>query len=73
LDWKRDVNGIGGATTLDVDTLGPAAMKLADGITDPGPGETTAGRVYEIWYDGTGFRLLNLLVSLGVLGEALPG
>ena len=73
LHWKPDVNGIGGATTLNVDILGPAAVKLADGITDPGPGEIRAGRVYEIWYDGTGFRLMNLLVSPGVLGEALPG
>jgi len=47
-------------------------MKLADGVTDPGPGEIAAGRVYEIWYDGTGFRLLNTLVSSGVLGEAQP-
>ena len=72
LHWKPDANGTGGATTLNIDTLGPAAMKLADGITDPGPGEITAGRIYEIWYDGTGFRLLNPLVSAGVLGEAQP-
>lgn len=72
LHWQPDENGTGGATTLNVDTLGPAAMKLADGITDPAPGDIIAGRVYEIWYDGTGFRLLNPVVPSGVLGEAQP-
>jgi hypothetical protein len=72
LHWKPDANGIGGATTLNVDTIGPAAVKLTDGITDPGTGDITAGRVYEIWYDGTGFRLLNPVVPSGVLGEAQP-
>jgi hypothetical protein len=72
LHWTPDVNGTGGPTTLNVDALGPAAVKLPDGITDPAPGEITAGRLYEIWYDGTSFRLLNSSVSPGVLGEAQP-
>jgi hypothetical protein len=72
LHWKPDASGTGGPTTLNVDTLGPAVVKLADGITDPVPGDITAGRVYEIWYDGTGFRLLNTFVPSGVLGEAQP-
>ena len=72
LDWKPDANGIGGTTTLNVDTLGPTAIKLTDGITDPAPGEITAGRIYEIWYDGTAFRLMNPVVVSGVLGEAQP-
>jgi hypothetical protein len=72
LHWKPDANGTGGATTLNVDTLGPVAVKLPDGITDPAPGEITAGRLYEIWYDGSRFRLLNASVSPGVLGEAQP-
>jgi len=72
LHWKPDTNGTGGPTTLNVDTLGPAALKLADGITDPAAGDIMAGRVYETWYDGTSFRLLNLAVTAGVLGEVQP-
>ena len=72
LHWKPDSNGAGGATTLNVDTLGPVAVKLMDGVTNPVAGDIIAGRVYEIWYDGTGFRLLNPLVLSGVLGEAQP-
>jgi hypothetical protein len=72
LHWKPDANGTGGATTLNVDTLGAAAVKLADGVTDPAPGEITAGRVYEIWYDGAAFRLLNPFETSGVLGETQP-
>jgi len=72
LHWKPDADVTGGATTLNVDTLGVVAVKLADGFTDPTPGTVTAGRLYEIWYDGTSFRLLNSLVTAGVLGEAQP-
>src|SRR5678816_1621506 len=72
LHWKPDTNGIGGSTTLNVDTLGPTAVRLADGITDPAPGDITAGRAYEIWYDGTNFRVLNPVLALGVLGETQP-
>jgi hypothetical protein len=72
LHWKPDANGAGGTTTINVDTLGPAAIKLADGITDPAPGDLIGGRVYEIWYDGIGFRLLNPPVPPGILGEVQP-
>jgi hypothetical protein len=72
LHWKPDANGTGGATTLNVDTLGAVAVKLTDGITDPAPGDITVGRIYEIWHDGTGFRLLNPVITPGVLGEAQP-
>ena len=72
LHWKPDASGTGGATTLNVDTLGAVALKLSDGITDPGPGDIAAGRLYEIWYDGASFRLLNSEVSPGVRGEARP-
>jgi len=72
LHWEPDTNGTGGTTTLNVDTLGPVAVKLTDGIADPAPGDILAGRVYQVWYDGTGFRLLNPEVPPGVLGEAQP-
>ncbi len=70
--WKPDVSGTGGATTLNIDTLGAASVKLADGATDPGPGDLVAGRLYQIWYDGASFRLLSPVIPAGVLGEALP-
>jgi len=72
LHWKPDANGTGGVTTLNVDTLGASPVKLADGFSDPAPGEIAAGRIYEIWYDGGAFRLLNPFVTPGVLGEAQP-
>jgi len=72
LHWEPDVSGTGGPTTLNVNTLGPISIKLADGITDTGPGDVVAGRVLEIWYDGTVFRLINAPIPEGILGEAQP-
>jgi hypothetical protein len=72
LHWKPDVNGTGGTSTLNIDTLGGVAVKLADGATDPAPGDIVAGRVAEIWYDGAAFRLLSAPVPAGILGEAQP-
>ncbi len=72
LHWKPDANGAGGAPTLNADTLGAVPIKLADGITNPAPGEIAGGRVYEIWYDGASFRLLNSAEAPGVLGEVQP-
>jgi len=46
LFWKPDVDGAGGAVTLDVDTLGPKAVKLADGIADPAVTDIRSGRLY---------------------------
>ena len=57
LRWLPDVNGSGGPSTLDVDTLGPAPLKLADGQSDPSGTDIVGGRQYEIWYDGQNFRL----------------
>ena len=72
LHWRPDANGSGGATTLNVDTLGPIALKLTDGVTDPAAGDIIAGRLYELWYDGTSFRLQSPVVPSGILGEAQP-
>lgn len=57
LHWTPDVNGAGGATTLNVDTLGATAVKLADGVTDPASTDIQSGQLYVIWYDGGVFRL----------------
>ena len=72
LHWTPDVNGTGGAVTLNVDTLGAAPVKLADGAADPGPLDLTAGRMQEVWYDGSVFRFLNATSPPGILGEIRP-
>ena len=72
LDFNADVNGSGGPTTLNVDFLGAKSLKLADGATDPGPGDITAGRLYVVWYDGSVFRMTGAVVPAGVLGETQP-
>lgn len=59
IQWRPGADSIGGATTLDVDSIGPRSVKLADGSTDPGPGSVKAGELYSIWYDGLRFRILN--------------
>jgi len=56
LHWVPDVNGAGGPTTLNVDTLGAASVKLADGVSDPSDADIVAGSMREVWYDGVNFR-----------------
>ena len=56
LHWKPDVTNAGGAT-LNVDTLGAKAVKLADGVATPPAGTMLAGQLYSIWYDGGVFRI----------------
>lgn len=57
LHWTPDVAGAGGATTLNVDTLGATPVKLADGATNPASATIVAGQLYVIWYDGSVFRI----------------
>jgi len=47
-------------------------VKLPDGATNPSPGDIVAGRLQQLWFDGSSFRLLSPLVPAGVLGDALP-
>ncbi len=58
LHWKPDVNGSGGTTTLNVDTLGATSVKLMDGISNPASTDIAAGRLYNLWYDGSVFRIM---------------
>jgi len=58
LNWTPDVDGAGGATTLNIDQLGARAVKLPDGVTDPVAGDLIHGSMYTLWYDGGNFRLL---------------
>ena len=64
LAWKPNVNGAGGATTLNVDTLGAVTVKQADGVTDPVSADIVAGRLYTVWHDGTVFRLMTPAVNV---------
>jgi hypothetical protein len=70
LNWKPDVSSIGDGTTLSIDALGPVAVKLPDGTSDPVAGDIQAGRLTRIWYDGTAFRLVSALSSLS--GDTRP-
>lgn len=54
---KPDVNGTGGATTLNIDSLGARPVKEWDGTTNPTSSDLVAGRPYWIWNDGTNWRL----------------
>ena len=61
--WQPDMTGAGGPTTLNIDTLGAAPVKSADGLSDPRPLDIRAGRLYQVWYDGADFRLLSTTAS----------
>jgi hypothetical protein len=63
LHWKPDVNGAGGTTTLNVDTLGAMPIKLHDGASAPAATDIVAGQLYDIWYDGAQFRLMTAIPS----------
>ena len=58
LHWVPSVNGAGGATTLNVDSLGAKSVKQADGVSDPSATDIVAGSMREVWYDGVVFRFL---------------
>ena len=55
--WIPDRSGGGGSTTLNIDGLGAAPVRMADGTTDPAAGDIAAGRMYTLWYDGSRFRM----------------
>jgi hypothetical protein len=59
LHWIPDMNGAGGSTTLNVDTLGARSVKQADGVSDPSATDIVAGSMREVWYDGVKFRFLD--------------
>ena len=58
LRWMPGINGAGGATTLNVDSLGAKGVKQADGVSDPSATDIAAGGMREVWYDGVNFRFL---------------
>jgi len=72
LNWRPDVTGIGGATTLNVDQLGAVSVVKADGVSAPGSADIITGQLYLLWYDGTAFRLLSTSGSSGSSGSSTP-
>jgi hypothetical protein len=56
VDLTADTSNTG-AATLNIDGLGPKAIKIGDGLTDPLPMQIVAGRQVRICYDGSVFRL----------------
>jgi hypothetical protein len=55
--WTPDVSCAGGATQINVNSIGNVNVKAADGTTNPTAAQCVAGRQEPIWYDGTVFRL----------------
>lgn len=77
LHWRPSVSSTGTPLTLKIGALTPLPIKRADGLTDPAPGEVQGGHLYQIWNDGSLFRILDFvpqnLVTRAQLqsGEAL--
>jgi hypothetical protein len=72
LQWRPDVNGTGGATTLNIDTLGAVPVKLSDGSHDPAAGDLVAGNLYTLWFDGSAFRWMEHAQISGIFGQTQP-
>jgi hypothetical protein len=64
IHWTPDVNGAGGPTTLNIDNVSVRSIKLIDG-RDPGAADIVAGYQYDLWFDGTVFRM-KAPVAIGV-------
>ncbi|MBS1855909.1 MAG: hypothetical protein JST11_11135 [Acidobacteria bacterium] len=72
LHWNPDITAAGGPTTLNVDSLGAKPVVLADGVSNPTPGDLVMGHLYSVWYDGSKFRLAPTTVA-AVGGLTDPG
>lgn len=72
LAFVPDVNGTGGATTVNANGLGAKSIKLADGSTNPTSSTLVAGTSYTLTYDGTVFRVSASAIT-GAAGGVLSG
>lgn len=68
--WRPEIAGAGGAMTLNIDELGAIPIRAADGITEIAALVLEAGRLYQLWYDGTVFRPIHELAAR--LSESAP-
>jgi hypothetical protein len=59
VNWLPDTTAAGGATTINIDTLGAKSVTLADGTANATTADIVAGHMYFLWYDGSVFRLIN--------------
>jgi hypothetical protein len=59
VNFEGTVAGISGAATLNIDTIGAAAITKNDGATAPDASHVAIGESVELIYDGTSFRLPN--------------
>lgn len=58
LNWTPNVNGAGGATTINVCALGSVSLKEADGTTDPTNTDIVASKPLFLIWDGVVFRMM---------------
>ena len=72
LAFIPDVVGTGGATTVNVSTLGAKSIKASDGSTDPDAGRLALGELHYLTYDGSVFRLMKRTVTATFLLCAGP-
>lgn len=64
LHWRAGVNGAGGATTLNVDTLGAIPVRGIDGVSNPTAADIAANEPHLLWFDGSVFRILRPRVNV---------
>ncbi len=62
--WIPDVTADGSAVTLNVDALGPIAVKRSDG-TDTRAEDFASGTLQPLWFDGVHFRMVLSRPSVG--------
>ena len=63
LNWTPDLSGSGGATTLNVDTLGAKSVKEADCSTNPTATDIVAGTMRQVTYNGSVFCFVGPMAS----------
>lgn len=61
-----------GAVTLNVNGLGVAGVRRADGLTELAPGDLEAGSLYPLWHDGTRFRLIETPAPVRATASTRP-
>lgn len=63
LHWIPDVDAVPGLIQLTVNNLSPVPITLADGASQPQLSDIRAAQLYQLWYDGSTFRLLSIRQS----------
>jgi hypothetical protein len=66
--WVPDRNGSGGATTLNINSMGAKTVTRADGATNPTSSDIVQNQPVTIAYDGTNIRIIEQNTNLTVAG-----